>query len=175
VLLDLGRAVEAAAHFADAERIYVARVGPDHANVARMVVKRCLAAIELGEWEAAVELGERGLAAMTRIHAKPHATRADAQRALARALAGAGQRARAVELARTAVADLAELQTKSTDMADARFDLARILWDDPATRAEAETILAEIESAPAGVDLRFTSTIRKWRAEHPRPATRAGG
>ncbi len=139
--------------------------GPDHARVAHYTLTLAAIRHERGDPAQALELARRALAVLEQREDRMGAARARIR--IGTALAALGDRAGARAALDAALATTeAAPADDPTALAAARFALARLLVDEPATAARARELAAR---AVAGADASLRAEIAAWQAAHPSP------
>ena len=171
-----GRPEEAATHLREAVEIATTLVGEAHPKTARYHTQLAEALGELGRWDEALELSYRALATREAALGPEHPEVARTLEAVAHALIeGSAHFDRAAALAERALSIYAaHPEEDPTNVADARFALARALWDasEPLRdRARAHQLateaLATFEASPGRP--REARAAAAWLAQRTSP------
>ncbi len=153
--------------------ILEAAVGPEHPEVASSLMGLANVRMDTGDHEAAEELYQRALAINEKVLGPEHPNLASSLMGLAEVALARHQPGDAVPLARRAVALREQVDAKAA-LANARFLLARALWDAPISagrdRARALALAQQardvLRAAGKG-SARVLAMVEQWLVEHP--------
>jgi eukaryotic-like serine/threonine-protein kinase len=157
-------------HYGNAVQIRERLLSPDHPELASALFNLGGVLVEMGEPRAAEEPLTRALAIRREALPPTHPSIARNLVALGNALAGQGRATEAVALIEEGLALLADTPDPSLRH-DARFALARALWDtgDAARRARALTLArdldAELKATPHPLLHRMHDQLATWLSE----------
>ncbi len=158
-------------NFARAYAIASSKLGDDRPATAHYAYNYAAALLVAGRAGEALALHERALAARVRMLGEDHPKVAMSHAGVAQALLALGRPDEALVHAERAVATLGTADTEPTDVATARFALARALWDAgggrdrPRARTQAETAHALLRARAPG-DSATAVAVADWLAEH---------
>jgi eukaryotic-like serine/threonine-protein kinase len=160
---------DALRNFARAYEIAVARLGEDRPSTAHYAYNYAGALLVVGRDAEALALHERALANRIRMLGEDHPKVGMSHAGVAQALLALGRADEALDHAERAVASITTTDSEPSDLATARFALARALWESVHGRdrkralVEADAALELISRAPGDVT---APAIASWIAEH---------
>jgi tetratricopeptide (TPR) repeat protein len=148
-------------------RIRKAALGPEHPEVADALDQLALALIEDGLYAEALVESQRSLAIRERALGPDHADVSYSLENLGAALIGVRQPAKAIPTLERAIAIRARGGGGAEDLAEARFSLARALWDAGQDRSRARALATQahegyVHAGQAGE----ADKVSRWIAEH---------
>ncbi|PCC68639.1 Serine/threonine protein kinase [Nannocystis exedens] len=150
--------------------IYERRLGPHHPSTVASVAGLGQVLTATGAPEEALKLFARALASQEQVLGPDHPSLAHSLLGRAEALTALGRAAEAVPALERALAIREASQVQPEELAEARFALARALWDGgdrPRARALAEQAATTYPEAPGTAAAR--AKVRDWLASHPAP------
>ncbi|WP_434425129.1 tetratricopeptide repeat protein [Nannocystis pusilla] len=171
VRYDTGDLAESGRLLKRALAIYERRLGLHHPSTVASVTNLGQLLSASGAHEDALELFARALASQERVLGRDHPSVAHTLLGRGGALLGLGRAAEAVREFERALAIREAAQVQPEELAEARFAVARALWeaggDRPRARALAEQAATTYPTAPGTEDAR--AKVREWLASHPAP------
>ncbi len=171
-LAALGRYDEALVHHRRALEVAEATLGPEHSTVALVLINLGDALVGHAELESARDAYQRALAIAERATGLEHPMVAYALVGLAQIALAQGDAAAALPYAERAAAIRGHGEVMPSELAQARFLLARALGPDPSSRARARALAEQAREGYAaqgeGQEARLAEVVA-WLAGHERP------
>ncbi len=160
-------ATEAIPLYRQALAIQETSLGPDHPNVSTTLNNLGFALLDTGDPRAAITHFERGLAIVEKALGRDHQRVAYHLVGLGKAFLEISQPQRAVEASRRAVTVFVATHAAPAELGEARFVLARALWDAKLERATARAlaIQAAADFTAAG-DVEDRNSVETWSRNH---------
>lgn len=153
--------------------IFEAALGPDHQEVAMAVGNLGRAHDALGAPTLAEAHFTRALTSLEKLHGPDHPALKSQLISLARLGLDQSKPEVALGYAERAAEVLETAEGQALSLADARYLLARALWETPADkggdRSRAVAVASRAAEGSKGVDAELHAAVQTWRTRHTRP------